>query len=527
MRGRWILLAAAMVWAAGCDSDTTGPQQPQVATVEVAPAGVTLRVGDTLRVSAVAKAKDGAVMTGLQVAWASLSEAHASVQGQGATALVTALQAGPVTVAATVQGKMGTAALSIAARLPVATSVEITTGGGFLEVGEEAHLRALVRGDDGSVMDGAGLVWSTDNDEVAAVAPLEEPAAARVRARRAGAARITARFGELSATVEVMVGPASQPTSAVGVVPNTLTVELGKAITLRAVAWALDGAWIEDPVAHWRTSDTTVAAIAPDARQGRATLTARALGAVTIHATSGGRAAAAQITVVPSPDVGYVLLGTSDQSLWKGDLFRFHVQVIGRAGGALPGAPILWSIDDPTVADVDASGQIQALRPGTTRVVAESGGVQGVATLRVREWPADGAIPLTLQVGTDPWGTPRILPRLGTTLWTDSLGVEHEASLWLRSGGIAFHGNGRYTQHIKVDVRIPGFGGILQLVEQRIQEVSGVVGYHVFDPHTLFLRPDGNGPVVEMRPWEGQAGKWVTDQKFGDIPLMDWLWTME
>lgn len=474
-----------------------------------------------------AKAKDGSVVTGLQVAWASLSEANASVQEHGATALVTALQAGPVTVAATVQGKVGTAALSIAARLPVAASVAITTGGGFLEVGEEAHLRAVVTGDDGSIMDGSGLVWSTDNEEVAAVAPLEEPAVARVRARGPGAAKITARLGELSAEVRVTVGPASQPTSAVGVVPNVLTVELGKTITLQAVAWALDGSWIEEPVTHWSTSDAAVATVDAGASASRAILTARAPGTVTIHAASGGRAAAAQITVVPTPDVGYVILGRSEQSLWKGQFFRFNVQVLGRTGGTLPGAPVLWTVDDPTVADVDASGQIHARKAGTTRVVAESGGVQGVATIRVREWPVEGALSLTLQAGTDPWGMPRLLPRLGTALWTDSLGVEHEASLWLRSGGIAFHGDGRYTQHIKVDVRIPGFGGILQLVEQRIEEVSGVVGYHVLDPYTLFLHPDGGGPMVEMRPWQGQAGKWVTDQKFGDMPLMDWLWTME
>lgn len=526
MRGQWTILAAALLLAAGCDESTTGPEAPTVARVDVTPATLTLQVGDTLRVSAVAKGTDGSVMRGVQVAWASLDEMQASVQGQGATALVTALRAGPATVSATVQGKVGTATLSVTPRPPVASRLEITSGGGFLEVGEESHLRAVVRGDDGSIMDGTGLVWSSDHEDVVTVAPLAEPAAARVRAQGPGAARITVRLGALSASVQVTVGPVSQPTSSVGINPATLTVELGKAVTLRALAWAKDGSWIDNPVTHWRTEDASIATVDAEATPGRVTLTARAPGTVTIHAISGGNAASARITVVPAPQVAYVLMGTSEQRLWKGSLFRFDVQVLG-PGGVMPDAPIVWSVDDPTVADVDASGLIQARKAGTTRVVAESGGVQGVATIRVRDWPADGSFTLTLQVGVDPTGMPRLLSRVGTTLWTDSLGVEHEASLWLRAGSISFDGNGRYTRRIVLDVRISGFGGILQVVDQRTEEISGWVGLHLLDPFTFFLHPDGGDPFVELRPWQGQAGQWVTSQKFGELPVLAWLWTME
>ena len=81
-----------------------------VATVQVTPAEGQLQVGATLDLSAAAYDANGNLLTGRPVSWSSGNPAVATVS---ATGVVTGVSGGPVDVFATVEGRVGTARLTI------------------------------------------------------------------------------------------------------------------------------------------------------------------------------------------------------------------------------------------------------------------------------------------------------------------------------------------------------------------------------------------------------------------------------
>lgn len=81
-----------------------------VATVAVTPASSSLSVAQTVQLSATAKDQWGNVATGRTVSWSSSNSAVASVTTTG---LVTAVGTGSATITATVEGKSGSATVSV------------------------------------------------------------------------------------------------------------------------------------------------------------------------------------------------------------------------------------------------------------------------------------------------------------------------------------------------------------------------------------------------------------------------------
>jgi hypothetical protein len=63
---------------------------------------------------------------------------------------------------------------------------------------------------------------------------------------------------------------------------------------------------------------------------------------------------------------------------------------VDAAGNPLPGCTIRWTSSDPSVATVDASGAVRALRRGEVTITATTEGKSGSARLRV-EPPAHAA----------------------------------------------------------------------------------------------------------------------------------------
>ena len=66
-----------------------------------------------------------------------------------------------------------------------------------------------------------------------------------------------------------------------------------------------------------------------------------------------------------------------------GAAFRFAARVTDAQGSAISGAEVAWSVADPSVATVDATGQATAVAAGSTEVRATAGEVSGTATLEV------------------------------------------------------------------------------------------------------------------------------------------------
>ena len=105
-RVRPAILAVALVAACELPSRLGIP----VASVSIAPSSASLRVGDTLRLSATPRDSSGNILAGRSIAWTSDSSAVATVTASG---LVRAVAAGTSTIRATSEGKAGTATVTV------------------------------------------------------------------------------------------------------------------------------------------------------------------------------------------------------------------------------------------------------------------------------------------------------------------------------------------------------------------------------------------------------------------------------
>jgi uncharacterized protein YjdB len=166
-----------------------------VASVEVSPATARAAVGETVRLQAVTKDKNGRVLTGRTVSWTTGNGAVAEVTDGG---LVTGKGAGSVTVTATSEGKSGTTAITVTIQ-PVA-SVTVNPATASLALGQTVQLAATVNDVSGNLLAGQPVTWSSSGPAVASVSPNGLVSGVGV-----GAATITATSGGVAGTAALTV----------------------------------------------------------------------------------------------------------------------------------------------------------------------------------------------------------------------------------------------------------------------------------------------------------------------------------
>ena len=87
---------------------------PIVSSVSVSPSSASIEEGETQRFTATAYTSDNAVISGKTFAWTSSMASVATINSSG---LATGVDAGSTTITATVDGKSGTALLTVAERM--------------------------------------------------------------------------------------------------------------------------------------------------------------------------------------------------------------------------------------------------------------------------------------------------------------------------------------------------------------------------------------------------------------------------
>ena len=115
LAGGLALLGTVACGESATATPTPAPPPPFVATVQsvaVSPATAQLQVGATASLAAVVRDQRDSVMTGKTISWTSSSAAVATVSAAG---LITGVAAGSATITATVDGKAGTAAVTVSA----------------------------------------------------------------------------------------------------------------------------------------------------------------------------------------------------------------------------------------------------------------------------------------------------------------------------------------------------------------------------------------------------------------------------
>jgi uncharacterized protein YjdB len=332
---------------------TVNVSQRPVATVEVSPGSASLPAGNTLQFSATARASDGSVVSGRPIAWSSSNPAVATVSDAG---VATAANPGATTITALIDGKSGSATLTVP-DTPVA-SVEIVPTSAQLTTGQTRQFTAITKAENGSTLTGRTITWSSSNPQVATVDANGLVTAGLVLTT--SQATITATSEGKSASATVTVSLLSTPVATVVVEPSSAEFSVGETQQFVATLRSSSGATLTGRQITWSSSDTRKATV-------DATGLARgvAVGEVTITATSEGKKGKAEVEIHPSPTTPTRLsiVSGDDQRGENGQPLPnpLVVKVENFRGEPLAGIEVRWSTDNgsvsPTTSTTAADGQ--------------------------------------------------------------------------------------------------------------------------------------------------------------------------
>lgn len=367
-RLRVMLGAVVLLNCTGSESPTGPPQPAAVASVSVSVPRTTLRVGESVQAVATAADANGGVITGRSITWTSSNNSIVTVTG----GVITAVGLGSADVSATIEGKVGTVALSITL-VPVA-SVTIIPASDSVIVGHAIALTVLVKDSAGNTLSGRALTWqSSDSTKVTVTAT------GLIRGVSAGSAVITASAEGKngSATVKVLPVVVNTPVASVVVTLPRTALRVGESIQAVAIPADSLGGILSGRLIFWTSSDPAVVSVSTGG-----IVEALSPGVASVRAEVDGKAGTVvvQISLVP---VSSVTLSPTSESVSAGASVTLVAILKDSAGRILTGRLIAWVSTSPAVATVSEAGVVTGLLVGTAEVIATSEGKEGRATLTV------------------------------------------------------------------------------------------------------------------------------------------------
>ena len=241
--------------AVNVKAGTSNPSAAAVASVAVSLNASSLAAGQSTQANATLKDASGTVLTGRSIVWTS-SDAHvANVNGTG---LVTAVQAGTVTITATAEGKSGSAPLGVTAgtgtNAPVA-SVTLSVASS-INVGQSAQASVTLKDASGNVLTGRPVYYVSSDANIASVS-----AGGLVTALKGGAVTITASSeGQTANAVVTSVAP-KPAVKSITLTSNASTLNVGELTQVTAIPKDVNGAPITGLSITWSSSPSAVATV--------------------------------------------------------------------------------------------------------------------------------------------------------------------------------------------------------------------------------------------------------------------------
>lgn len=338
----------------------------EVATVQIAPTSVSVRIGTTVPLTAVTIDAEGNPLSGRNITWSSSNPAFATVNDVG---VVTGVAAGAATITATSEDRKGTAAVTVTLN-PVAT-VTITPSSDTLGVGTDQSLVATLRDAGGTVLTNRAIAWNSSNVQVATVS-----STGVVTALSPGTATISAVSEGHVGSANILV--LARLASTVTLTPSSTTIIVGTTVQLTPQVTDPAGNILTGRPISYVSDNTAVATVSA-----AGLVSAVAPGTVKITATSENKVGSATIVVNPLP-VATVQVSPGTATLLTNATRQLTAQALSSAGTALPGRPVTWTSGAPTVASVSATGLVTPIAPGVALIVAVVEGVAGFSTITVQ-----------------------------------------------------------------------------------------------------------------------------------------------
>jgi uncharacterized protein YjdB len=336
-----------------------------VSLVRITPGSATISVGSSIPLLAEALDASGAIVVGRPVTWVSSNETIAIVSANG---VVAGISPGSATITATIDGRAGTAAISVAPQ-PVA-SVTITPVADTAIVGRRVTFQATALDAQGRPLVDRFVLWSSNNPAVATVSSDGEVIALAV-----GSARIRATVEGKFADATIVVQPV--PVARVVVAPNQVTLNPAQTSQLTVTLSDSAGNVLVGRAITFATSDAQIATVSETGL-----IVAVAEGTATIQVSSEGQSASVAVIVNPTP-VASINITPNAIALRVTQTARLIAQALDAQGKPLANRTFAWTSDAPSVATVNQLGDVTAVGNGSATIRATSGGQTGSAAVSV------------------------------------------------------------------------------------------------------------------------------------------------
>jgi uncharacterized protein YjdB len=336
-----------------------------VNSVALAPTNPSVVIGQTVTLTATLKDVNGNVLTGRPLSWNSLNTGIATVSQTG---VVTAVAIGTATITATVEGKSGSAIITVIP-VPVAT-VTVSPPTVSISTLQTTTLSATMKDANGNVLNGRVVSWTSSNPLVATVSQ-----AGVVIGLAPGTTTITATSETKTGTSTVDVTLA--PVSTVTVTPSPSSAVIGGTTQLTATPKDAFGNALTGRTITWASSNAAVATVSQTGL-----VTGVTIGSATITATSETKSGTSTVTVTQAP-VATVTVTPSTPSVAEGATVTLTATLKDANGNVLTGRAITWTTSSGTIATVTQGGVVTGRKEGSATITAASEGRSGSATVTV------------------------------------------------------------------------------------------------------------------------------------------------
>ncbi len=262
-------------------------------------------------------------------------------------------------------------------------------------VGQTVVLETKVTDASGSPVSGISLSYTSSDTTVL-----------RVSQTNATEASVTA-VGPGTANLAVALASGSGGSASAGSVSVQVTVDLagveiegagtpvvrtsvGDSAVVQARGLDVAGNTVAGGGLEWSVAGGGVASVTPYAGGDSAKVVAVRPGTDTLKVTAAlcAKGCGATRVVEVKQAVASIQMSPDSASVVAGDSAVFQAVAYDASGAPVPGAPIRWTIGNPTLATVDTSGVVHAWHTGVTQVTAFDDAVNAKATVDVVPGPA-------------------------------------------------------------------------------------------------------------------------------------------
>jgi trimeric autotransporter adhesin len=360
-----------------------------ITSVVITPATVTLEPEGTRALEVTIRDRNGGVVTGRAVAWASDAENVARVNSSG---VVTGIRPGRATITATVDGVSGSTSVRVNPGLPA--TLELRSGNEQQGVERSAlpdPFVVRVKDAKGNAVPGETVQWRV-TEGGGSISPGSNQtdaageAVARLTAGSPGAQRVTASVAALMVSFSASALPV--PVARVELSPSSLDLATGTAGRLTAELFDANDRSISGRTVTWSTGSTAIARV-----DSAGVVTAVSPGATTVRATAEGIRGTASIRVTAGAPASITIESGNNQTGAPGVRLTdaLVVRVADAGGNTVRDVTVAWTVEQGGGSVSPATGPTDAAGRASTRLTLGAAGGEN----RVRASVGDLSVAFT------------------------------------------------------------------------------------------------------------------------------------